>query len=99
MRPVFVSLSAAAFALALFGADPAMAWNCRGHEVVAAVAWANIPSDLKPRIGTLLQLNPAYKDWIKNAGTLDQTTAAFIQAACWPDDIKDDSDYKKGPAA
>jgi hypothetical protein len=77
-------------AVVLCSADKAAAWNCQGHEMVAAVAWPLVQAK-RARIATLLGLNSESAQWTQHAGAMDQVKAAFIQAACWADDIKGDS--------
>ena len=75
-------------------ATPAAAWNCRGHEMVAAVAWRHITSDtVKARVVALLEKNPNLPAWEGHVGNLDRGEALFIQASCWPDDIKSAAGY------
>lgn len=91
------SLLSAVFGLATLLASPALAWNCRGHMIVAAVAWHHIDPAKKSRLKALLDLNPDAATWRQQAGSLDVTEAEFLQAACWPDDIKSNPDYHNSP--
>jgi hypothetical protein len=73
---------------------PALAWNCRGHMIAAAVAWSHIDDAKKPRLDALLRRNPNSAAWIAQSPHLDPTQAMFIRAACWPDDIKSAADHQ-----
>lgn len=66
----------------------ALAWNGRGHMVVAAVAWNHMTPAARTRAGALLKLNPSYKTWVKGVPTADKAQIAFVIAATWPDFIK-----------
>jgi hypothetical protein len=89
--------AAAAIGVAAAAATPAQAWNCRGHMIVAAIAWQHIDPAKHARLKALLELNPNHAKWLANAGSLDPTQAMFIQAACWPDDIKSAAGYQDPP--
>lgn len=79
----------AAVAAALIAPSSAQAWNARGHMMVAAVAWPQLTPNARATISRLLKKNPDYNDWIAGvpAELVDQV--AFMQAATWPDDIRD----------
>src|SRR5262245_36949732 len=94
MRTSQVIATAVSAAAALLAAAPALAWNCSGHMVVAAIAWPQIDPAKRARLKTLLELNPASASWKAQAGSLDPVQAMFIRAACWADDIKDDPHYR-----
>src|SRR5580698_1824970 len=96
MQRIAIGLSAALVA-GLGSASPALAWNCRGHGMVAAVAWQNLTVQARTRVTALLQLNPDASTWAQHAGSLPADEAAFIQAACWPDDIKSEHGYQDPP--
>lgn len=73
-------------------AGPALAWNSTGHQMVAALAYAQLTPAARARAGSLLALNPDYPRWIEGAhGSL--TRRAFIRASVWADDIKSAPDY------
>lgn len=66
----------------------AMAWNGRGHMIVAAVAWKHMSTPTRERAVALLKLNPTYETWIQNVPRADQGEVAFVIGATWPDLIK-----------
>lgn len=77
-------LSAAALSIAA----PAMAWNGRGHMIVAAKAWDHLSPSARANAGRLLRHNPMYARWIAGVPAADRDRVAFIHAATWPDNIK-----------
>jgi S1/P1 nuclease len=89
MRITRIALAAA---LTLY-ATQAFAWNGRGHMIVAAIAWDQLTDATKTRVSTLLKLNPYYAKWTKGVSTANRDEYAFIAAATWPDDIKQDQAY------
>jgi len=71
-----VTLSGAAFALLSLSLRPAYAWNGRGHEAVAALAYA--------------QLTPAAKKAVEGILAADPRHRTLAQASVWPDQIRHD---------
>ncbi len=56
--------------------QPALAWNQRGHEAVAAVAYA--------------QLTPTAKKAVDDILAADPRRRTLAQASVWPDEIRRD---------
>lgn len=85
--------SALAVALLLFSGSQAFAWNNHGHRTVAAVAWEHLSPAVRARTTELLKLNPYYPRWEaalpKTVTAAEHDELIFIQAATWPDEIKD----------
>ena len=50
----------AAVAAGLLLASPALAWNDRGHMIVAALAYEQLEPAARDRVDALLKLNPQY---------------------------------------
>src|SRR5262245_39936641 len=71
----------------------ALAWNARGHMMVAAVAWDHMDSDTRVRAIDLLKLNPEYGNWIRGVSEHEKDKVAFVKAATWADFIKSAPDY------
>ncbi len=68
-------------ALALFGIlslalRPALAWNGRGHEAVAAIAYTQLTPDAKKAIDDILAADPRRR--------------TLAEASVWPDEIRRD---------
>ncbi len=84
-------------------ATPALAWNDRGHMIIAALAYEQLDQDVKDRVDALLKLNPQYATWTKGVSATLAREVAFVRAATWPDFIKsasgyvDDGDRPSGP--
>lgn len=75
--------------LTLAGAMPARAWNAAGHRIVAAIAWQELTPGTQQQIAMVLAAHPEHARWIK-PGEDGQARAAFIEAGCWPDEIRRD---------
>jgi len=73
--------------------NSALAWNGRGHMIVAAVAWAHMTPASQARAAALLKLNPMYATWISGVPAAKQDQVAFVVAATWPDIIKHTTGY------
>ena len=73
-------------------AESAQAWNRTGHMVVAYIAYSNLDSKTRQRVDDLLQKHPDYLKWVERR-TIQRAArgqAAFLNAAAWPDRIRDD---------
>ncbi len=89
MRSWILALMAAAAAIS----TPANSWNARGHMTVAAIAWEKMDAATKRRAIALVKLNPDYSLWMSRPGISSLPEAArdriaFMEAATWPDDLK-----------
>jgi hypothetical protein len=94
--PIFFFLVIASSA-----AEPAFAWNDRGHMTVAYIAYTHLNAKTRDRVDALLKLNPSYNDWLSmidkevpSASQTDKNLLVFMLAATWADKIKGDKAYK-----
>jgi hypothetical protein len=72
----------------------ALAWDPYGHMMIAASAWEQISDKaVRKRIGALLKLNPRYGDWTAGVPAAQRDRVAFVEAAVWPDFIKQAPGY------
>jgi len=72
-------------------ANTAFAWNGKGHEVVAYVAYQHLDAATRTKVNALLKRNPCYNEWSLAVSSLpadQQSVAIFMLAATWPDAIK-----------
>jgi len=92
MKKLKLGLLVAMAILATVGS--AMAWDNRGHMMVAAIAFDQLTPATKARVAALLALNeyPVNGD---NAGIAEanEAKAIFMMAATAPDAIKSDSNF------
>jgi hypothetical protein len=77
----------------LLASSPAAAWNTAGHRLTAAIAWRQMDSATRERLGELLAQHPDYLLWLKRSISLEPAYAAFLEASTWPDDIKRDKRF------
>jgi hypothetical protein len=79
-------------ALTALPAPPAVAWSQAAHEVVAAVAYRELPAPTRQRLDSLLRRHPDYPRLARDLspGDPDLGLRVFMRAARWPDDIRDD---------
>jgi len=72
-------------------AQVATAWNGKGHEVVAYIAYQHLTPQVRAKVDALVKLNPCYKEWVSSVSVLpagERPVAIFMLAATWPDMIK-----------
>jgi S1/P1 Nuclease len=77
--------------LLLFSPKASLAWNGKGHEVVAYIAYQHLDSATRLKVDALLKKNPCYNEWNTTASALpaeQQSVVIFMLAATWPDAIK-----------
>jgi hypothetical protein len=76
----------------LFTASSALAWNSKGHMMVAYVAYKQLTPAARARVDDLLLRNPYYKKWeMTIPATIsgaEKKLRIFMLAATWPDEIK-----------
>jgi hypothetical protein len=78
---------------ALLFAPPAPAWNFVTHRVIAAIAYDQLKPATRARVDALIKLHPDYAArFLKDAPTDEpgRARAAFIEAAVWADQIRND---------
>ncbi|WP_421932391.1 S1/P1 nuclease [Phenylobacterium sp.] len=90
MRAFVVAASLALSA----AASPALAWNGRGHMVVAAIAWDQMTPAARAKASELLKLNPQYATWTASTPEPEKGHIAFLRAATWPDFIRTAPGYR-----
>jgi hypothetical protein len=78
-------LSFALVSISFLLSHEALAWNARGHMMVAAVAWDQLDIDTRARAISLLKLNPEYSNWIRGVAEHEKDKVAFVRAATWAD--------------
>ena len=72
-----------------FSATPCRAWDARGHEQIADLAWGRLRTETRLRIGVIL--NAGDPELVPNAQTDRSLRAAFRHGANFPDRIKDEA--------
>jgi hypothetical protein len=76
----------------------ALAWNAKGHMVVAFVAYKRLDPPIRARVDALLRLNPDLKRWLTlipaTVPAADRNLAIFMIASTWPDQIKSDPSFR-----
>ena len=83
-----------AVAGALLLAHSAHAWNATGHREVVGVAWSALDNTTRARIQTLL----ASQRLIPETQQANPE-AAWMAAALWPDELRDQADQSRSAAA
>ena len=77
-------------------AAPAPAWNFSGHWIAAAIAYQRLTPAVRARIDELIRKHPDYERMNFPDAPSDaenRARAAFIRAASWPDEIREDSRF------
>lgn len=70
-------------------APAARAWNPTGHMVASAIAYRQLPPDVRQRLSAILDKHPDAAKWRQElpAGA-DPAEYAFMRASVWPDEIR-----------
>jgi hypothetical protein len=88
----------AALLLASSISSPALAWNDKGHMMVAFLAYQQLNQATRARVAVLLELNPQFNSWKQmipaGTPTADRPALIFAIAATWPDFIKGHGNFK-----
>ena len=88
----------AVVSLLVFASVPAFAWNDEGHMASAYLAYQRLKPSTRDRVDALLMLNPYYPKWLAAipAGTskADAKMMIFMIASIWPDQVRNDPDYR-----
>lgn len=79
--------------LLVLTASPAMAWNSAGHRIVAMIAWERLDKPGRQAVTAILRQHPDYDLWQLHAKGGDPDLTAFVEAATWPDDIRQDKRF------
>ena len=93
MRPTRLLV---AFILFLTLTAPAPAWNFSGHWIAAAIAYQRLTPAVRARVDELIRKHPDYEKMIFSdapADPVSRARAAFIRAASWPDEIRNDERF------
>jgi S1/P1 Nuclease len=97
MRKLLASLAAAASLICWLPPQRAQAWNAAGHMIVARIAYTNLTDNTRARVDRLLIQHPDFTRLRQRTGLSqnhpDFGLAVFMQAAVWPDDIRNDSRF------
>ncbi len=83
-----IAAGLAAFAVLASAPGAALAWNNRGHMLVAAVAWGKMSPATRTKVNALLKQYPLYPQWVAGVPAASRPVTAFLKAATWPDIIK-----------
>ncbi len=84
------------FLLFLALAAPVPAWNFSGHWIAAAIAYQRLTPSVRARVDDLIRKHPDYEKMIFADAPSDpenRARAAFIRAASWPDEIRNDDRF------
>jgi hypothetical protein len=76
-------------------APAAGAWNFVTHRVIAAIAYDQLTPTARARVDELVRRHPDYTRFVKDAPADEagRAHAAFIEAAVWADQIRNDSRF------
>src|SRR5262249_14821393 len=73
--------------LLLVGSTPALAWNEKGHLVIARLAWRQLTEDQRARVVAVLKKHPHYEEYLaaRRPEGFGEDEWAFLRAATWAD--------------
>ncbi len=76
--------------LAACSAAPALAWNARGHELAAYIAYQDLKPAQRAALSGILKQHPQYDKLAEGCPEgFDKDCYAFMRASTWPDMIRD----------
>ena len=80
------------------------AWNATGHMTIAYIAYESLDAQTRKQVDALLKSHPDYSKWV--AGIPEDPAfdelrgvTAFLYAATWPDQLRDDPRFQNGPTS
>ena len=84
MRHLLVLLAA------LMASCPALAWNEKGHMVLARIAWKELKPEERAKVVDLLTAHPHYQEFLlaKRPDNIPEDEWAFMKAASWADWVR-----------
>jgi hypothetical protein len=103
-RHLFTFCSAVSLLLLLLACRPAAAWSVAGHMVSGAIAFDLLKQDdpqALARVLNTLREHPQYADpfvtKLVSRPPEDRDLFLFMLAARWPDDVRRNAEYHRGP--
>jgi hypothetical protein len=74
----------------VWGSSSALAWNARGHHIVAAIAYQSLDSATQQAVTAALKHHPFYETTWRQAQPegVSEGLYLFMRAAVWPDDVR-----------
>lgn len=81
----------------LISSIPTFAWNNKGHMTVAYIAYRNLKPEVRLKVYKLLERHPDFayrlRDYAGSPGSPNFRIIVFMNAATWPDSIREDSRF------
>jgi hypothetical protein len=75
--------------LALLAPAPALAWNAKGHRVIASIAYRRLDEPTRGKLADILKRHPAYAEWMtRDEKGVDETLTLLWNASVFPDDAR-----------
>ena len=96
-RRLIVTSSLVLFVSAVIFANPAQAWNGRGHRLVAWMAFEQLDETTKSKLAQILREHPAERNWWRNArfNPRDERLSLFLNASVFPDQARPDTEFAR----
>jgi hypothetical protein len=68
----------------------ALAWNDKGHMVVARIAWMELKPEERAKIGDILKSHPHYNEFLRadRPANIPEDEWVFLRAATWADWVR-----------
>jgi len=76
-------------ALLGLGCRPALAWGCKGHEVIALIAWAHLEPGVAKQVEAMLEDSPIPPVLPRRCRADFAGLPLMAQMASWADDVRD----------
>ncbi len=97
IRRLIATSSLVMFLSAMIFANPAQAWNGRGHRLVAWMAFEQLDETTKSKLAQILREHPAERTWWRNArfNPRDERLSLFVNASVFPDQARPDTEFAR----
>src|SRR5205085_2765596 len=90
-----------ALALLVLLGSPALAWNEKGHMVVARLAWRQLTEKQRDQVVATLKKHPHYEEFLaaQKPDGFSEDEWVFLRAATWSDWVRNHhaADFNHGP--
>jgi hypothetical protein len=67
---------------------PSLAWNAKGHRVIASIAYRQLDEPARRKLADILKRHPAAAEWATRDEKVDETLGLLWHASVFPDEAR-----------